>query len=321
MYESHDKFARLMRLDQLLRNPDGVTIEEMLTDPDLDSISERLLRDNLKELEKYGADFAPNLYRGRKRLWRYKDTSFSVMQQTSKDMEIIHQSLEHLSLFKGDPRYDVLRFYLIGLGKGIKGTYVNFMSFDNNADVSGLDNIEILADAIINKYPLKMNYKPFGKDAFDSNIHPYHLRQYNKRWFLFAYSEDKGKIMNFPLDRILKLEHLSKQYIETDIDFDEYFDDIVGVTNEEESPVEKVILKVDNTSIDYIRTKPIHGSQKELRQLQTDTHTFIQLELKVNYELKMLLFSYFDSIEILEPTWLRDFFIQKIEKMSKKYIV
>ena len=88
MREGQNKFARLIRLDQLLRIPEGRTLNEILTDPQIDDISERQLRDNLKELEeKYGAVFENGIHRGRERLWRYRDTSFSIMQQTSKDME------------------------------------------------------------------------------------------------------------------------------------------------------------------------------------------------------------------------------------------
>lgn len=322
MHDGQDKFARLMRLDQLLRAPEGRTINEIRTDPQIDNISERLLRVNLKELEeKYGAVFEPNLYRGRERLWRYKNTDFSIMQQTSKDMEIIRHSLENLNLFKGDPRYDLLRFYLMGLEKGFSESGLSFMSFDNNSEATGLDNVEPILDAITHKYPLKMYYKPFNKEEFASNIHPYHLRQHNRRWYVFAYSENKNDIFNFPLDRIVKLEHLSKPYIDTDIDFDEYFDDIVGVTNYRNSPVERVVLKVSNKSINYIRTKPIHWTQTELKELETENHTFIQLKLKVNTELKMLLFSYSDAIEVLEPSWLRETFIQRIQKMIKMYEV
>ncbi len=250
MHEGQDKFARLMRLDQLLRTPEGRTLNEILTDPQIDEISERLLRENLKELEeKYGAVYENAMYRGRERLWRYKDTNFSIIQQTSKDMEIIHHSLEKLSMFRGDPRYDMLRFYLMGLEKGFSESGLSFMSFDNNSEVAGLDFVEPILEAITHKYPLKMCYKPFTKDEFTSNIHPYHLRQFNRRWYVFAYSEDKKEILNFPLDRISKLEHLSKPYIDTDIDFEEYFDEIVGVTNYKNSNVEKVVLKISNKSI------------------------------------------------------------------------
>lgn len=320
--EGQDKFTRLMRLDQMLRMPEGCTLSEILTDTQIDNISERLLRDNLKELEdKYGAVFETGMYRGRERLWKYKDTNFSIMQHTSKDMEIICHSLENLNLFKGDPRYDMLRFYLMGLQKGFSETGLSFMTFDNNNEAVGLEHVEPILDAITHKYPLRMCYKPFNKGEFIVNIHPYHLRQYNRRWYVFAYSEDKKEIHNYPLDRITKLEHLSKPYIETDVDFEEYFDDIVGVTNYKTSHIEKVVLKVSNKSIDYIRTKPLHGTQTELKELGTESQTFIQLKLKINTELEMLLLSYGDAIEVIEPVWLRQKFAEKIKKMSNIYEV
>lgn len=322
MREGQDKFARLMRLDQLLRMPDGRTLKEILTDPQIDIISERLLRENLKELEeKYGAVFETSMHRGRERLWRYKDTGFSIMQQASKDMEIIRHSLENLNLFKGDPRYDMIRFYLMGLQKGFSETGLSFMTFDNNNEAVGLDYVEPILEAITHKYPLRMCYKPFNKDEFTVNIHPYHLRQYNRRWHVFAYSEDKKEIQNYPLDRITRLEHLSKPYIETDVDFEKYFNDIVGVTNYKSRDAEPVVLKVSNKSINYIRTKPLHRTQTELKELGTENHTFIQLNLKFNTELEMLLLSYGDAIEIIEPSWLRVQFAKIIKKMSDNYKV
>ena len=322
MRGGQDKIARLMRLDQLLRMPEGCTLNEILVDTQIDDISERQIRDNLRELEeKYGAVYETELHRGRKRLWRYKDTSFSIFRQTSKDMEVIRQSVENLSIFKGDPRYDMLRFYLMGLQKGISESGINFMSFDNNNEVEGLDYVEPILEAITNKYPLKMCYKPFNKDEFSVNMHPYHLRQYNRRWFVFAYSEEQGEIQNYPLDRIVKLEHLSKPYIETDVDFEEYFNDIVGVSNYKSRIVEKVVLKVSNKSIDYIRTKPLHGTQTELKELGTESDAFIQLKIKVNTELEMLLFSYGDAIEVIEPLWLREKFAEKSRIMCDMYKV
>ena len=322
MRGGQDKIARLMRLDQLLRMPEGCTLNEILVDTQIDDISERQIRDNLRELEeKYGAVYETELHRGRKRLWRYKDTSFSIFRQTSKDMEVIRQSVENLSIFKGDPRYDMLRFYLMGLQKGISESGINFMSFDNNNEVEGLDYVEPILEAITNKYPLKMCYKPFNKDEFSVNMHPYHLRQYNRRWFVFAYSEEQGEIQNYPLDRIVKLEHLSKPYIETDVDFEEYFNYIVGVSNYKSRIVEKVVLKVSNKSIDYIRTKPLHGTQTELKELGTESDAFIQLKIKVNTELEMLLFSYGDAIEVIEPLWLREKFAEKSRIMCDMYKV
>ena len=317
-----NKTKRFFRLDNLLRDSEGHTLNEFYQDPELDNISKRSLLENLKELkDKYGAEYEPNLFRGRERLWRYKDITFSIAKKTADDIEIIRKSIDNLSLFKGDPRYDMLRFYLIGLERGISDTGLNFMSFDNNNEATGLDYIESILDAITHQYPLRLKYKPFDKEEFEIYFHPYHLRQYNRRWFIFGYVEDRKEIQNFPLDRIAEINHLSKPYIKTDVDFDEYFDEIVGVSNYKKSQIETIVLKIAQKSIDYIRTKPIHWSQTELKELSTDDYSFIQLKVKVNTELKMLLFSYSDAIEVIKPLWLRNWFAKRINDMMVKYKV
>ena len=93
------------------------------------------------------------------------------------------------------------------------------------------------------------------------------------------------------------------------------------MSNYKKSSLEKIILRVDKKSIEYIRTKPLHFTQKELKNKETESHCFLQLDIKVNTELKMLLFSYSDAIEVIEPLFLRDFFKQRIDKMKSMYEV
>ena len=43
-----NKIKRYIRLDQLLRDSDGLTLNEILADESMDDISKRSLQDNLK---------------------------------------------------------------------------------------------------------------------------------------------------------------------------------------------------------------------------------------------------------------------------------
>ena len=290
-------------------------MKEILTNPQIDDISERQLREDLKVIEeKYGAKYDLSLSRGRERIYKYRDTSFSIFPQLSTDKEILREAIEFLSVDRGDLRYDMLRFYLIGLIKGISSGGPQAMSFDFNSDDAGMKHAETVLDAIINRHPLKMEYQTFDGTPYEKNIHPYHLRQYNRRWYVFALDEESRRVENYPLDRIVSLQHLSKLYIPTDINFDEYFDDIVGVSNYAESQVETIVLKVSRKSIDYIRTKPLHRTQTEIKNMETDDHVFLRLNVKVNTELKMLLFSYGDAIEVLEPAWMRGSFVNNMRR-------
>lgn len=311
-----NRFKRFIRLDELLRSPGGVTLEEMYNDKEIDNIGKRTLQDNLKMFELNGAEYELNLSRGKKRLWRYKDISFSIFGKLPGDLKLIRETLEKLNNSKGEPHNDMVRFYLMGLQKGLD---LNFMAFDTNREVKGLEHMETILDAITNHYPLKLEYQPFDKEPYSLNIHPYHLRQFNRRWFLFAYSETDEKIQNFALDRIQNVKLLNKDFIPADWDIDEYFDDIVGVSNNVNDKVETVVLKVQRKCFNYINTKPLHGTQAKLHDLETEEHIFLKLRVKVNVELKMLLFSYGDKIEVLQPKFLRNYFINAVKNMSSNY--
>ena len=107
---------------------------------------------------------------------------------------------------------------------------------------------------------------------------------------------------------------------ETDIralDFDEYFEDVVGVSIYNNSEVEVVVLKVSKDLFPYIESKPIHGSQRVIKKDVNDV--MIELKVKINHELIAMLFSFMDAIEILEPLSLRNQFKQLTINILNKY--
>lgn len=112
----------------------------------------------------------------------------------------------------------------------------------------GLNHYTELFNAIINKQALKVVYRPNFKEAHAYTFHPYHLKQYNNRWFVFGLSTTDrcSQIMNMSIDRIESFEICNACYIEnSNIDFDAYFDDVVGVTVPNNKEVETIRLKVD----------------------------------------------------------------------------
>lgn len=318
---AHDRWlARYFRLDCLLRSESGCTINDICTDPDISDVGERTIRNDLKELgEVFNVKWAKLSYRGRQKVWRYEDTNFSIFQKYNK--EIIHKAIEFLGELKDDPRYNLIRHYLISLEKELVNPshFMNIISFDYTNDVKGLKFMENLLKAITNKQPLRMTYKSFGGSVIELKFHPWHLRQYNRRWFVFGFVEEYGEMQVYALDRIRDIQPLCKQYKETDIDFSDYFNEFVGVTDLKGGDVEKIIIKVSDKSYNYIRTKPFHHSQKELTSLKTDEFAYFSLEVKVNSELEMQLFSYIDAIEVVEPLWLRNKFIGYIESLHNMY--
>jgi predicted DNA-binding transcriptional regulator YafY len=164
-------------------------------------------------------------------------------------------------------------------------------------------------EAIVNKRVIEITYHPFCKDIRSVVVYPYHLKQYNNRWFLIAKRIESEVFSNFAIDRIENVEEKPIKYIplDSDFDFDEFFGDVVGVSITD-SPVMDLVLHINDNAIGYIATKPLHESQTQPKQLN-DGRWEIHLKVKDNYELRALIRSFGESIEVVAP----DGFRQKIE--------
>lgn len=176
------------------------------------------------------------------------------------------------------------------------------LMFDQNYDYEGLKHISELYKAINDKKVLTVKYKPGFVNDVVYQIHPYVIRQYNSRWFLYGYDELKGKISNLALDRIEKIEeNVEIGYRENrDIDFlNDYFFNVYGATVKDK-PVQEIVLEcLDEKLLNYIKSKPIHGTQKI-------NGNIITLEIILNYEIVSRLLEYADRMKIVAPIELRE---------------
>ena len=106
-------------------------------------------------------------------------------------------------------------------------------------------------------------------------------------------------------------------YVESEIDFSEYFDDVIGVTVPERWEPIDVILRVSNNRFNYIKTKPLHLSQRMIGE--DSDHTRISINVKINKELIALILSFGADVEVLEPASLRAEIAKKIRAMNDNY--
>ena len=202
---------------------------------------------------------------------------------------------------------------------GVKGSGENVVSFEQNEQLRGLEFLGELIDSAIHHQPLRILYRSYYGIEHNTIVHPYHIKQFNNRWFLLGLEEtDNGnRLTNKALDRIVKFSRANVSFIpNTEVDFREYFKDIVGVTVPKEHPVaEKVVLKFDAARFPYIVSKPIHPSQEVI----SEEDCTLQISVRPNKELESRIFSYGPQVEVLEPEWLRQQIEVKIEETLKKY--
>jgi len=191
------------------------------------------------------------------------------------------------------------------------------VSFQTNLDLKGINHFSELLQAIISKRVLKMKYTPYGKKQITANIYPYYLKEYNDRWYLIAQTKGYDSYAHYALDRIDDFEEVALPYKEPDIEFDDYFDDVVGVTVTE-GDSEDIILRVSKPRFEYIRTKPLHLSQRIVEE--NDFFAVVSINVKVNKELESLILSFGSDIEVLSPTFFRQRVAEKICALNQKYL-
>jgi len=261
---------------------------------------------------------------GKRVYYRYEDKNFSIKNKVINETEALQlkEMVTILNRFIGIPQFEWMEELLVRLETTINQKFrlKPIIGFEQNPFLKGLDHFSELYNAIQYKRVLIVTYQSFKQPKpVKVCLHPYYLKQYNNRWFLFALNEDVGSISNLALDRIVEIKERKKIYVENDsINFEEYFDDIVGVTVIENLEPTKVILHISSELLPYIESKPIHGSQK-IRERDKIGAT-IELSLQINYEFISVIISYGEEITVLEPEELKNIMKTKAENLIKNYI-
>lgn len=305
------------------------TIEDLVDEcskamrQDLDmkaGVSKRTVQNDIANLEtNYHIRLDEKLRRGRQRLYRYLDTEYTLPMYRMNDRERhkLQDAIRVLGHFEGEPLYDWARHFLMQIEAGMfDDESSSYVSFQTNPDLKGQQHFAPLLRAIVTKRVLRLHYTPFGKDTISFKVCPYYLKQYNDRWYLIALAMDYNSYGNYPLDRIEGFEELALPYLEPEVDFDEYFDDVIGVTVNEGDPID-VVMKVSKQSVGYVKTKPIHLSQRCLED--TAEYSIFSINVKPNYELDAKILSFGTDLEVIAPESYRAHIADKIHAMSEKY--
>lgn len=254
---------------------------------------------------------------------RYADPDYSINNQPLSETETnqLKSAIQILSRFKGMPQFEWINEIIpaIETKLGLVSVEKEIISFESNDDYEGLTHISTFFNAIVNKRVLKITYQDFKSPlSYELDFHPYFLKQFNSRWFVLGYNPDKkNRLQNLALDRVKKGEEINSEFVLSDINWDDYFADFVGVSRMDASPIEIKIFIVDAEQAAYIKTKPLHQTQKQIKQVENGFETSINVI--PNYELEKLILSFGERIKILSPDSFREKMKDRIEKMLDLY--
>lgn len=241
---------------------------------------------------------------GRRAYYRYSDTSFSINQSplNPDEWDLLRSAISLTNRVFGEGPFSGISrlFSKVDKTAGCKNL-TRFVSYDENPYVEGLAVLPDLFNSIVNRRVIRVVYQSFTAiEPVEFVLSPLHLRQYQGRWFLFGFDNSKGYITTLPTDRIKSIAETSDMYDPAgETVFEDWFEDIVGVTRRHDQEPETVELKILGDSIPYVKSKPLHGSQKTISQ--TDKELFLSLQLIPNYEFDKLLLGLGKNLVIIGP--------------------
>ncbi len=293
-------------------------------DPKSGGIRKRQLYDDIRFMESPQGWSIPLLRvkDGRSVFFKYEDPNFSINNQPLNQMEAeqLKAAVQVLKRFKGLPQFKWINELLPKLDRTFQLSNQNheIFHFDNNEYLQGIEFLTPLFNAVLNKQTLQIDYQSFqGSELQQIIFYPYYLKEYNNRWFLFGRNKKFSNIVNLALDRIQSLKTTSISYEESDVDWNEYFDDIIGVTKPHGVPLTKILLKAAKILEPYIKSKPLHGSQKKVL-LDEDSYTF-SIEVIPNFELENLILSHIPNLKVLDPPEFRERIKEKLQRSLSFY--
>ena len=352
MPQNKNAIARYIILDELLQYKYGYTIAELtercnrkLEDNGQETVTKRCIEKDLNAIEGY--PFYAEIDRSghtpiddkngkprRVQLVRYTNPYYSIFNHELNDDEkaLLRKALEPFGKFEDIPGFEQIEQLIASLNVDVdvskKFVYYSINENGTNTKVFGK-----LYSAISEQKVINLTYHKFD-DPTPHNVllHPYILKEWNRRWYLIAAAVDSGKILTFALDRTDDVETCEDmKYKPASDDLMERYEDIVGITYYEGTPIETIYFWASDNSTNYLLTKPIHGTQTMLkeggeeydalrkRHSNLKHGNFFRLKCMINYELIRELLSYGKGLIVLSPDAFREEIMKHITSIQYNY--
>ncbi len=168
----------------------------------------------------------------------------------------------------------------------------------------GTEHLYGLLHAIRNCYIVRFEYQKYYEPEITSReVEPYALKEFKGRWYLLSKDNKDDIIKTFALDRMNDLEISKKKFsYPTELNPNDYFKNCFGVITSDETGPEEIVLSFDPLQGKYIKSYPLHESQKILKD--NEEELLIQLCLFLTHDFSMELLSYGENVKVIQPVSL-----------------
>lgn len=260
-----------------------------------------------------------------RKYYTYEDKNYSIHNSpvSSADIEKMKEVINFLKQVNGFQYFDEMNEMIARLENNLAKTNQNarnYIQFEENSLLKGLEHLNRLYTAIVNKKPLLLNYQSFKQRAPRQEIYSaYLLKEYRNRWFLLVKPKKSKTLLTLALDRIVDFYELAnEEFDETvNIDFDHYFDNAIGVTKAINEREQLVIFQVSTKLAPYVVTKPLHTSQKLIEV--NEKGSLFSIKVVQNFELERELIGFADELEVISPRALKERISKRLSTAAALY--
>ncbi len=330
-----NKFAALRHriIDMMLVDKKYATKDELCRaceeKLDLRKIGERTIDKDISDMryDNQLGYYAPIDWDTQRRAYYYKDPNYSI-SRIPLNREELKSLAFAASLLEQFKEIDILDTFSGAVEKIVTGLNIrrmendhpklDFVEFEKSAVVIGRQFLQPLVKAISEKKAVEIRYQRFDSPKPLSHLmHPYHLKESSDRWYLIGYHDRARDICTLALDRIISVEERADvRFIDVFFNAKEYFKFSIGIFATQEEPAD-VKLRFTHRQANYIRTSPIHESQKVV----SETKNFLTVTMKVlvTWDLMMKIMSWGPDVKVLSPKWLKDHVCERYELALKNY--
>ena len=180
---------------------------------------------------------------------------------------------------------------------------------------SGQKLLVTVMQAMLDNASLELRYRKYlSAEEEVRHVRPYAVKEFEKRWYIVAWSEEADALRVYAMDRILTLRPTGEQFrMPKGFRVDDLFESSYGIYLPEGE--EPVLVKIRTTPREaaYLRDLPLHPSQTEIGDC------LFVLRVIPNPNFVMELLRHGNRLEILEPESLRDRVADELRNALKLY--
>lgn len=184
---------------------------------------------------------------------------------------------------------------------------------------SSQDHLSTVLEAMKSNNMLHITFKAFTmKEPKRFLVEPYCVKMSAQRWYMLARNTEHKNLRLYSLDRIEAVEISNTRFVLPD-DFNakDYFAEFFGIVLDESVPLQTIILRADKFHQNYMRTLPLHPTQREI--FACDDYADFELKLRPTYDFYMKLMSFGNMIKVLEPKTLQEEICKWLENTIEMY--